>query len=116
MPWKKEGALRRVWNDMREEGGSILDHKGQNLTAGPFGGGDFVKYVNELCASDTDFIEGVIDTIRQAIDAGQRQVLLNENVAKKCYSKPVVKLAIGCRVSFEMRARNGDEEDCADGV
>ena len=116
MPWKHEAALRRVWNDMRKEGGSIIGHQGQNLTGNHFGGGDFVKYVSELCASDDDFIEGVIDTIRQAIEAGNRQAMLNEPVATKCYSKPVVTLAIGCQVSYEMRARNGDEVDCTDGV
>jgi hypothetical protein len=100
---------------MREAGGSILSHKGENLTGRTYDAGTFVKYVNELCASDVDFVDGVLDTINLAIESGNNQVLLNEHSAQKCYSKPVVKLAIGCQVSFEMRARNGLEEDCSDG-
>ncbi|HEX8669587.1 MAG TPA: hypothetical protein VF727_14575 [Allosphingosinicella sp.] len=109
-------ALRKAWNEMRKAGGSIFSHTGENLTGPHYQAGHFVNYVNNLCSHEEEFVADVIDEVYKAIEDAERQVVLNENAAIKCYSKPVVKLHIGCKAERELVARNGTEENCADGT
>lgn len=116
MPNVRSEALRKAWKDMRQAGGSIFSHKGENLTGPSYQSTHFINYVNTLCAREEEFIEDVIDEIRKAIADAEDMVLLNENVARKCFSKPIVNLLIGCRAERGLVARNGKEENCADAM
>ena len=116
MPNVSSAALRQAWKDMREAGGSIFSHKGENLTGPSYQAPHFINYVNTLCAREGGMIEDVIDEIRKAIADAEDMVLLNENAAIKCFSKPVVNLLIGCRSERSLVARNGTEVNCSDGM
>ncbi|HEV2747871.1 MAG TPA: hypothetical protein VGW34_11305 [Allosphingosinicella sp.] len=111
-----ETRLRKAWGKMREAGGSIIGHTGENLTGKTYSQFDFAKYMNELCASDPELIQAALDTIDKAIEEGAWFADMNKQrfTTPKCHSKPIVTMRIGCRIDYHFDKRHGgEEEDCS---
>ena len=111
--------LENGWKAVRDEAtGSIINHSGYNLTSTPHGYAGFPQYVEELCGSDLDNMEWVAQMIEAAVAEGQQLYEMNQipTTDPKCFSRPIIKLDTGCRVSYRFISRGNREVDCSGGA
>lgn len=104
-----------AYDAIRKQGGSIFNHRGDNVSGSAYGWQSFDRYMNELCGSDPgmtgDALQAIEDAAKQAawIDEANQLPLTDP----KCHSKPMIHLHVGCSVTVEMTARNKGEMDCS---
>jgi hypothetical protein len=110
------GRAKRIWKGIREQQGSIRDHRGKNLTGSTNGWASFGHYMEVLCGGDDALSGAILEQIEQAAKeaAWLHEVNQLRFTNPKCNSKPMVQLRVGCQVTITMEARNKDEEDCSD--
>lgn len=111
MAMEKMAELRKAWKKMREVGGSVRDHLGNNLTGSATGESSFGWRANHFCTFDADALESMASqTVEWAEYAAWLQDVNTSPLVIKRYSKPVVVIRPGCKCDVEWTPRNADEE------
>lgn len=113
-----EIRAQKAWKNLRDQGGSIFDHRGRNLTGSAGGWSTFHGYVSRLCGGDEGMSADLLKAIEEATKKAKEMERMNKLrfTSPKCYSRPEVHLKVGCSVTWRMTPRHdGEEEDCTDG-
>jgi hypothetical protein len=105
----------KAWDALRKAGGSIFAPDGSNLSGDSEGQSAFEEYLKGLCGSSAKKLDDLLTKIEEAAADAAHIAAMNAipTTDPKCYSKPIVRLSVGCEAETSMEARNKHESDCS---
>jgi hypothetical protein len=104
-----------AWSAARAAGASILSPDNDNLTADAEGSAAFETAIKELCGTNAGALSQLLAAIEDAIASANQLNAMNKlpTTDPKCFSKPIIRLSVGCSAEVTWVGRNKNEKDCS---